>query len=518
MDFITQKDIETIAAYADQDVELSKHKELSIIYNKLGHFCSLLEKNGFSTELRKDPRKQAGPGRFVFQRYQWAKVVPKAYKDDCKDKFAYIVGLSGSLHFHIRGVKDCEHHEASESSSEKSWTKISLDNIGYDDLVQKFIAYDEDKRNLFEETGAALGIATFKKVVQKRSLANMIDLLKYKKQIILQGPPGTGKTYTAKKIAQQLTKKTFITEEDIKSLITVSKTINSSGNFTSYTIDSYTKNGINVITTGGKVYEAKFTAIIDSFARKTWENGQVTNGNDSYNAAIAKYLDDHFNKQVNTDQFKLIQFHPAYSYEDFVRGITVKPNGQHVAYAAENKVLAKFAERALQNYLNSKKSVASLSKEKWLDQEFIHFVEKVDSEVIANDQFKLSDKVAIISVEDDAFKYGGNSWEVRNQQRMKFSDVKFELLAEVQSRKDIQALNSVSGRAKQHATYDLLVVEKLREFLQTRPPFNPDTAVVEEEKNYVLIIDEINRANLPAVLGELIYALEYRGGGSGKHV
>jgi 5-methylcytosine-specific restriction endonuclease McrBC GTP-binding regulatory subunit McrB len=36
-------------------------------------------------------------------------------------------------------------------------------------------------------------------------------------------------------------------------------------------------------------------------------------------------------------------------------------------------------------------------------------------------------------------------------------------------------------------------------------------ALSKPDENFVLVIDEINRANLPAVLGELIYALEYRG-------
>ena len=101
----------------------------------------------------------------------------------------------------------------------------------------------------------------------KQENNHMIELLKYKPQIILQGPPGTGKTREAKRIA--------------KALLSLGENDSLEGN----------------------------------------------------------------------EQFKLIQFHPSYSYEDFVRGIVAKPNeeGNGIVYTAENKILGTFAKKALKD-------------------------------------------------------------------------------------------------------------------------------------------------------------------------
>ncbi|MBM09754.1 MAG: hypothetical protein CMF69_09300 [Magnetovibrio sp.] len=65
---------------------------------------------------------------------------------------------------------------------------------------------------------------------------------------------------------------------------------------------------------------------------------------------LAKQLTGEQGELRESECRKLIQFHPSYSYEDFVRGISVKTNenGQ-VEYITENKLLAKFAENAANN-------------------------------------------------------------------------------------------------------------------------------------------------------------------------
>jgi len=49
----------------------------------------------------------------------------------------------------------------------------------------------------------------------------------------------------------------------------------------------------------------------------------------------------------NKGRYKLIQFHPSYSYEDFVRGVSVKPNaGGGVTYEPEDKIFGDFCKKA----------------------------------------------------------------------------------------------------------------------------------------------------------------------------
>ncbi|MHA3045526.1 McrB family protein [Riemerella anatipestifer] len=249
--------------------------------------------------------------------------------------------------------------------------------------------------------------------------------------------------------------------------------------------------------------------------------GKTYNSIDKAVALVTGSSSDHISNKKQFDelrkqgQIEFVTFHQNYSYEDFMVGIrpNVSETTSELSFKKHYGIFYEIAKRARENYDNSLKDEQTISRENWVNEKFEEFKEYVEAEIEENGKFAIKNNVSIYSVEDEVFIYTGEkeNGELWKNQRigMHYDALINIYLADVQNRQDIKKLDNVPSLEKQHATYSFELIEKFRQFLKEKGyKFQSTTVQKEPLKNFVLIIDEINRANISRVFGELITLLE----------
>lgn len=200
-----------------------------------------------------------------------------------------------------------------------------------------------------------------------------------------------------------------------------------------------------------------------------------------YNEAL-KIFNDNLGSQI-----EFITFHQNYSYEDFIQGLRPDvENGSALTFHKKDGVFKRIADRALNN-LKASKNPASAKRD--FDIVFHELIQPLNDDEVSEIEIKMKKSSFFIT------EVGEKS---------------------IAFRKNIGDSEHTLSIATLSKMYDKGVNDIILGGLQ--PYYNPILELLLQmgksevqsiqKKNYVIIIDEINRANISRVFGELITLIE----------
>lgn len=207
------------------------------------------------------------------------------------------------------------------------------------------------------------------------------------------------------------------------------------------------------------------------------------------------------------DNIGFVQFHPSYDYTDFVEGLRPKQveGSDQIGFERKDGVFKKFCERALKNLVDSKKSVEEITKE----NDVKNLVNSFLNEIYENEtKFKTSsteNEFQIKSIDENFITISIPSNEKTSELKLSISDIHQILLSDVKLEK-VKDLISIFNRKnhRQEDSYLFVLCKEIRQKQKLKSEITEKIPL----KNFVFIIDEINRGEVAKIFGELFYSVD----------
>ena len=216
------------------------------------------------------------------------------------------------------------------------------------------------------------------------------------------------------------------------------------------------------------------------------------------------------------DEMCFVQFHPSYDYTDFVEGLRpiMMSDGQ-MGFERKDGIFKEFCKKAIKNLEDSKKTLTELSEEKILDYKYNTVIDKINNGDLNEFKLKTNGKsMEVVKVTDF------NNIELKTPGTSSNSTctVSFKRLAKLAkvftTTESLNNISNISDAVRDaiggcHASAYWAVLKEV--YKQKNISILTASNVV--KKDFVFIIDEINRGEASKILGELFYAIDpgYRG-------
>ena len=237
-------------------------------------------------------------------------------------------------------------------------------------------------------------------------------------------------------------------------------------------------------------------------------------------------IENQFQALKNDGKVNLIQFHPSYSYEDFVQGIKPKNENGQITYEVRDGIFKKMCE-SLEETSDAgyeEHYFATVNKWEKIDEPFLDRevgidigqpgINKIDHKKFQKIFYKIeAQKQDVKSIDNTNFSKENSYFILRESSSSEDREYGDKTGIEYHFRPGIPGSTQLpdalaDGKQVPFVYYDrerdgffgIGVLKGLR--VEKKP--------LGEPPKKVLIIDEINRGNLSKIFGELIYALEYR--------